>query len=114
MPRSTIPATLVFLPCDERLGHAVLAIGEAVLLEPRERPAAVGIEVALLLGQDFVERLVDERERLAHGELVARCIEHLRVAGEDGHAGADGGLCEIDRGDVAVCRCARSCWQLGL
>ena len=39
------------LGLGKRLGHAVLAFGEAELLEPRQRPAAVGVEVAFLLGQ---------------------------------------------------------------
>ena len=54
------------LGLGELLGHAVLALVEARLLEPGQRPAAVGVEVALLLGQRLVEGLVDERQRLAH------------------------------------------------
>ena len=61
----------------ERLGHAVLALGEARLLEPGQCPAAVGVEVALLLGQRFVESLVDERQRVAHRERLALGVEHL-------------------------------------
>ena len=38
------------LGLGELLSHAVLALVEARLLEPGERPAAIGVEVALLLG----------------------------------------------------------------
>ena len=38
-----------------------------MLLEPGQCPAAVGVEVALLLGQRLVEGLVDQRQRLANG-----------------------------------------------
>src|SRR5579883_364873 len=44
----------------ECLGHTIVAIGEAELVVPGERPTSIGVEVALLLGQDLVERLVDE------------------------------------------------------
>ena len=64
MPASTMPATLVSLALESSLGHAVLALGEARLLKPGQRPATVGVEVALLLGQRFVEGLVDECQRL--------------------------------------------------
>ena len=42
-------------------GDAVFALVEALLLEPRQGPAAVGVKVAFLLGEHFVEHLVDER-----------------------------------------------------
>ena len=90
------------LGLGELFGHAVLALGEARLLEPGERPAAVGVEVALLLGQRLVEGLVDERQRLAHGERLALGVEHLGVAGVDRHARADGRLREVHRRDVAA------------
>jgi len=48
----------------EGFGHAVITLGESRLFEPRQRPAAVGVEIALLLGQRLVEHLVDKRERL--------------------------------------------------
>jgi hypothetical protein len=35
-------------PGAERLSRAELALGEAVLLKPRQRPATVGVEIALL------------------------------------------------------------------
>ena len=109
-----MPATLVFLALESCLGHAVLALGEARLLEPSERPAAVGVEVALLLGQRLVEGLVDERQRLAHRERLALGVEHLGVAGVDRHARADGGLREVHRRDVAALEVGERRGQLGL
>ena len=114
MPASTMPATLVFLALESCLGHAVLALGEARLLEPGQRPAAVGVEVALLLGQRLVEGLVDERQRLAHGERLALGVEHLGVAGVDRHARADGRLRQVHRRDVAALQVGERHGQLGL
>ena len=102
MPASTMPGDAGVLGLGERLGHAVLAFGEARLLEPRQRPAAVGVEVALLLGERLVEGLVDERQRLAHRERLALGVEHLGVAGVDRHARADGRLRQVHRRDVAA------------
>ena len=102
------------LGLGERLGHAVLALGEARLLEPGQRPAAVGVEVALLLGQRLVEGLVDERQRLAHGERLALGVEHLGVAGVDRHARADGRLRQVHRRDVAALQVGERHGQLGL
>ena len=102
------------LGLGQRLGHAVLALGEAGLLEPRQRPAAVGVEVALLLGQRFVEGLVDERKRLAHRERLALGVEHLRVAGVDRHARTDGRLRQVHRRDVAALQVRERDGQLGL
>jgi len=80
------------LRLGERLRVAVAAVLEAVLLEPRQRPARVRVEIALLGAQHFIQGLVDERERLAHRDGFAGGVDDLRVAGVDGHAGADGGL----------------------
>ena len=102
------------LGLGERLGHAVLALGEARLLEPGQRPAAVGVEVAFLLGQRLVEGLVDERQRLAHRERLAFGVEHLGVAGVDRHARADGRLRQVHRRDVAALEVGERHGQLGL
>ena len=102
------------LGLGELFGHAVLALGEARLLEPGQRPAAVGVEVALLFGQRLVERLVDERQRLAHGERLALRVEHLGVARVDRHARADGRLREVDRRDVAALKMGERRGQFGL
>ena len=52
-------------------------------------------------GQDLVEGMVDQRQGVAHGDGISLGVEHLGVAGVDRHAGADGCLGEIDRGDVS-------------
>ena len=95
-------------------GHAVIALGKADLLEPGQRPAGVGVEVAFLLGQRFVEGLVDQRQRGAHGERLAFGVEHLGVAGIDRHAGADGGLRQVHRRDVAGLQMRQGLRQFGL
>ena len=64
--------------------------------------SAVGVEVTFLLGQRLVEHLIDQRQRLAHGEGMARGIKHAAEAGVDRHAGADGGLGQVHRGDIAA------------
>jgi hypothetical protein len=102
MPASTSPLDAGVLGLGELLGDAVLALGKARLLEPGERPAAVGVEVAFLLGQRLVEGLVDQRQRLAHAERLALGVEHLGIAGIDRHAGADGRLRQVHRRDVAA------------
>ena len=101
-----MPDTLVFLALQSVSATPYSPSVKPILLEPRQRPAAVGIEVAFLLGQRLVERLVDERQRLAHRERLALGVEHLRVAGIDRHAGADSRLRQIHRRDIAACRWA--------
>ena len=94
------------LGLGKRLRHTIFALIEARLLEPRERPAAVGVEVALLLGQRLVESLVDKRQCFAHRERFALGVEHFRVAGIDSHAGADGRLRQVHRRDIAALKMA--------
>jgi hypothetical protein len=91
-----------------------IALGKADLLEPGQRPAAVGVEVALLLGQGLVQHLVDQRQRGAHRKRLAFGVEHLGVAGIDRHAGADGGLGQVHRRDVAALQVGEGLRQLGL
>ena len=83
-------------------GHAVLAFGEARLLEPGERPAAVGVEVALLFGQRLVEGLIDERQCVAHRECCAFGTKHLGVASVDRHARTNRRLRQVYGRDVAA------------
>ena len=91
----------MFLGFGERLGDAELALVEAGLLEPGYGPAGVGVEVSLLLGERLFQRLVDEREGVAHRERAATYIQHARVAAEDRHARADGGLGQVHGRDAA-------------
>ncbi len=102
------------LGLGEGLGGAELAGLEPLLLEPGDRPAGVGVEVPLLGGQHPVERLVDGSQRLAHRERPALGVDHRGVAGEDRHAGADRGLREVDRGDVARLELVERRRQLGV
>ena len=109
-----MPATLVFLALRERLGHTVLALGEARLLEPGQRPAAVGVEVALLLGQRLVEGLVDERQRLAHARAACPRRRAPWRSGCRPPCRADGRLRQVHRRDVAALQVGERRGQLGL
>ena len=114
MPASTMPSTLVFLALESCSATPYSPSAKPDLLEPGQRPAGVGVEVAFLLGQRLVEGLVDQRQRLAHGERLALGVEHLGVAGIDRHAGADGGLRQVHRRDVAALQMRERLRQLGL
>ena len=50
----------------QRLRYAVIAFSEPRLLEPRQCPSGIGVEVALLLSEHLVKGLVDEGEGFAH------------------------------------------------
>ena len=60
------------------------------------------VEIAFLFSQDFVQRLVDECERVPHGDSLTRRVQPLRVAGVDGHARPDNGLGQVHGGDVRL------------
>ena len=102
MPASTRPATLVFLAVESVSATPYSPSAKPDMLEPRQRPAAIGVEIALLLGQRLIERLVDQRQRLAHRERFALGVEHLGVARVDRHARPDGRLRQVHRRDVAA------------
>src|SRR5262249_16733388 len=102
------------LALGELLGTTEVTIREAVLFEPGDGPAAVGVEVALLLGQRLVEGLVHQRERIAHGERLALGVEHLRVTGGDRHARTNGRLRKVHRRDVAALEMGKRLRQLRL
>ena len=108
MPASTRPATLVFLAVESVSATPYSPFGKARMIKPRQRPAAIGVEVALLLGQRFVEGLVNERQRLAHRERLALGVEHLGIASVNCHARADGGLGQVHWGDVAALQVGES------
>ena len=67
------------LRLGERLGVAVVVLIEAVLLEPSNRPAAVGIEVTLLLSQHLVEDLVYQSQRGSTNDSFTRCAAAQRM-----------------------------------
>ena len=74
------------LRLGERFRNAVLAGVESVLLEPCKRPARVRVEIALLLGKDFIERLVYHRKGVAHGDRLSFNIEDFCITREHRHA----------------------------
>ena len=114
MPASTSPSMPVFLAWASVFADPEIAFGKTNLIEPGQRPAGVGVEIALLLGQRLVEGLVDQRQRGAHRNRLAFGVEHLGVAGIDRHAGADGGLREVNRRDVAGLQMRQGLRQFGL
>ena len=83
------------------------AFVHAVLLEPGQSPAGVGIVLALLLGEVLVQVEVDELQSRAHAHGLAVRLQDFAVAGEDGHAGADGRLGQVHGGDVALLKLAQ-------
>ena len=84
----------------QHFGFAVGAFVELVLFKPRQRPARVGVELALQLREDLVESLIDQRQGCAHSHRRAVGFEDLLVPRKDRHAWADGRLRQIDWGDV--------------
>ena len=66
------------------------------------------------VGPAFIESLVDQDQRFAHREGLARSVQHLGVAGVDRHARADGGLRQIDRRDVALAQVSQGHRQFRL
>jgi hypothetical protein len=99
MPASSRPLTLVFLALLRRFGDAVFAFFEAVLLEPGQRPAAVGDRSRLPARPARSSSVsIDERQRRAHFAFgfPSRRAQRL-VARVDGHARPDGGLREVYR-----------------
>src|SRR5688572_10070674 len=85
-----------------------------MLLEPGHRPAAVGVEVALLLGKSLIKCLVDKRQCVSNGQRFTFCVEYLRVPRINSHAGTDRRLSEIHGCDVAALKIGESLWKFGL
>src|SRR5205823_44299 len=102
------------LGLGERLSDTVRPFLHAILFEPRDSPACIGVVLALLLGQHLVKRLIDELERSAYAHRGAIRFKHLAVAREDGHTRANGGLCEVNRSDVAALEVFECLGQLAL
>src|SRR5690606_21236485 len=98
----------------ERLGVAVGSLLHAELLEPGDGPARVVVELALLLGECLIQRLVDQFEGSAHAHRLAVGLEDFRVAGEDGHTWTYRCLCKVDRRDVFLLEDSKRIWQFSL
>jgi hypothetical protein len=95
------PVNCRVLGFRQRLGNTERAVVHAELLEPGQGPARIRVELPFLLGEDFVERLIDEPERRADAHGTAIGLHDLGVAGEDRHPGPDRRLGQVDRRDVA-------------
>ena len=96
------------------LRHPVVSAVEPVLLEPGKGPAAIRVEVALLLGQDFVKSLVDQRECIANTHSLARSIDNFGVTRVDRHPRPDGGLSEVHRSGVGALQVPQGGGEIGL
>ena len=69
----------------------------------RTRPTPSGCRHrCLLLVENLVKSLVDERQRLAHAQSFALGVEYAGVTSINRHAGADGRLSQVHWSDVAV------------
>ncbi len=84
----------------EVVGHAVIPLAVSVLLEPGDGKAGVGVELALDAAKIFVEFPIDQLQRGLDAHRAVVGFQHGLVAREDAHAGADGRLRHVGRGDV--------------
>ena len=96
----------------QNLRFAVLDIVEGVLGVQVHAEPAGGVHVAHLLVEVQVNFLVDDFQGAAHWHGRTVCLQHLLEAGEYPHAGADGRLCQVHRGDVAGLQLLQSRPQL--
>ena len=89
-----------------RRGYAVrgtvVAHFHAVLFEPRDSEAGIGVEFAPDSAQILVKLAVDELQSCLHGHQAVVGFQHGLVAAEDAHARADSGLGHIGRGNIGL------------
>src|SRR5437870_378132 len=82
--------------------NAELAFCKTLLLEPRKSPACFWIKIALLFSQRFIERLINDRKRLADRKCPPFGTKHLLVASINCHARSNCRLSKIHWGNVAT------------
>lgn len=92
------------LGAGEDVRVAEFDIVEGVLAEKLHAEAALPIQLALLLVVEGVQLLIDDLQRGAHAHGLAVGFQHALIAAEYADAGADGGLRQIDRGNVGGLR----------
>ena len=72
------------------------------MLEPAVAKQRVGVKAARVGRQVLGDFAVDKHQRVVHAHRRAVLVEHRRVLAVDGHAGANGRLGQIDRGNGAL------------
>ena len=96
----------------QNLCFAILDVVEGILGVQVYTEPAGGIHVAHLFVEVQVNFLVDDFQGAAHRHGRPIGLQHLLEAGEYPHAGADGRLGQVHRGDVAVLKFFQSRTQL--
>lgn len=81
---------------------AKFKVVEGVLSVQVYAETAVGVQLAVLLVKVHIQFLIDDLQRTAHGHGAAVCFQHPAIAGVHPHAGANGGLRQIHRCNVAA------------
>ena len=81
---------------------AVLDVIKGVLSVQIHTEPAGRIHIANLLVEVQVYLLVDDFQGTTHRHGRTVCLKHLLEPGEDSHAGTDGRLRQVHRGNVAV------------
>ena len=90
----------MFLGAGEYVRVAELDGVEGVLAEQLHAEAGIAVQLALLFVVEGVQFLIDDLQGGAHGHGPAVALQYALVAAEHADAGADGGLRQIDRGDI--------------
>ena len=74
----------------EVVGHAIVALAHAVLFEPADGKARVGIEFALNAAEVFIEFGIDELQCSFHAHRAVVGFQYRLVARKNTHARPNG------------------------
>lgn len=99
------------LGLGECLGIAERTFPHAILLEPGDSPAGVGIVLALILSLDLIENLIDETQSGPDRHRLPVGFDDFGIAREDAHAGSHDRLGQVDGGDATTRKQFQRRWQ---